>query len=83
VLGGGAAETANLASAAALARASATDTYLTVAQESLHVHGGVGFTWDCAMHLHLRRARALEAALGSATTWSAGLLDDQALLASL
>lgn len=83
VLGGGAAETANLASAAVLARASATATYLTVAQESLHVHGGVGFTWDCAMHLHLRRARALEAALGSAAAWSAGLLDDQALLASL
>lgn len=83
VLGGGEAEIANLASAAALARASATATYLTVAQESLHVHGGVGFTWDCAMHLHLRRARALEAALGSATTWSADLLDDQALLASL
>jgi hypothetical protein len=83
VLAGGDAELENLATAASLARASATETYLTVAQESLHVHGGVGFTWDCDMHLHLRRARAMEAALGSATAWREGLLDDQALLASL
>jgi acyl-CoA dehydrogenase len=82
VLAGGDAELENLTAAASLARASATETYLTAAQESLHVHGGVGFTWDCDMQLHLRRARAMEAALGSATAWCAGLLDDQALLAS-
>jgi alkylation response protein AidB-like acyl-CoA dehydrogenase len=63
-----------LAEAAALARASATDTYLLAAQESLHVHGGVGFTWACEAHLHLRRARALEAALGSAAQWRARLI---------
>ncbi len=72
-----------LAMAAALARASATDAYLTAAQESLHVHGGVGFTWACEAHLHLRRARALEAALGSAAAWREDLLDSPALLASL
>lgn len=64
-----------LAEAAALARASATDAYLLAAQESLHVHGGVGFTWACEAHLHLRRARALEAALGSAAQWRARLVD--------
>jgi alkylation response protein AidB-like acyl-CoA dehydrogenase len=67
-----------LAEAAALARASATDTYLLAAQESLHVHGGVGFTWACEAHLHLRRARALEAALGSAAQWRARLIDSAA-----
>lgn len=67
-----------LAEAAALARASATDTYLLAAQESLHVHGGVGFTWACEAHLHLRRARALEAALGSAAPWRARLIDTAA-----
>ena len=64
-----------LAEAAALARASATDTYLLAAPESLHVHGGVGFTWACEAHLHLRRARALEATLGSAAQWRARLVD--------
>ena len=64
-----------LAEAAALARASAADTYLLAAQESLHVHGGVGFTWACEAHLHLRRARALEAALGGAAAWRARLID--------
>lgn len=68
-------EPAVLAEAAALARASATDTYLLAAQESLHVHGGVGFTWACEAHLHLRRARALEAALGSAALWRERLLE--------
>jgi alkylation response protein AidB-like acyl-CoA dehydrogenase len=67
-----------LAEAAALARASATDAYLLAAQESLHVHGGVGFTWACEAHLHLRRARALEAALGSAAQWRARLIDSAA-----
>lgn len=67
-----------LAEAAALARASATDTYLLAAQESLHVHGAVGFTWACEAHLHLRRARALEAALGSAVQWRARLIDTAA-----
>lgn len=67
-----------LTEAAALARASATDTYLLAAQESLHVHGGVGFTWACEAHLHLRRARALEATLGSAAQWRARLIDTAA-----
>ncbi len=68
-----------LAEAAALARASATDAYLLAAQESLHVHGGVGFTWACEAHLHLRRARALEAALGSAALWRERLVDEAAV----
>ncbi|WP_448505439.1 acyl-CoA dehydrogenase family protein [Immundisolibacter sp.] len=75
-------EPAVLAEAAALARASATDTYLLAAQESLHVHGGVGFTWACEAHLHLRRARALEAALGSAALWRERLLEAPAALAN-
>ena len=71
-----------LAEAAALARASATDAYLLAAQESLHVHGGVGFTWACEAHLHLRRARALEAALGSAALWRERLIETPAASAT-
>lgn len=73
---------ARLREAAALARASATDTYLMAAQECVHVHGGVGFTWACEAHVHLRRARALEAALGSAAVWRERLVDTPAALAN-
>ncbi|MFN9545226.1 MAG: acyl-CoA dehydrogenase family protein, partial [Alphaproteobacteria bacterium] len=55
--------------AAAAARASATEAYLVAARESLHVHGGIGFTWDADCHLFYRRARALAAVFGSAAQW--------------
>jgi alkylation response protein AidB-like acyl-CoA dehydrogenase len=63
-----------LTQAACHARVLATDTYLLAAEECIHVHGGTGFTWDCEAHLHLRRARALEAALGPAAAWREALL---------
>jgi len=28
---------------------------LTVCETSIQVHGGIGNTWDCLVHLHLRR----------------------------
>lgn len=67
-------DTPELIQAACLARASATDAYTRAAQECIHLHGGVGFTWDNEAHLHLRRARALEAVLGSAAAWGECLL---------
>lgn len=70
-----------LVQAACLARASATDTYARAAQECIHLHGGVGFTWGNEAHLHLRRARALEGALGSAAAWGECLLAQPGVLA--
>lgn len=32
-----------------------------IAEGALHLHGGMGFTWDVPVHRHLRRLRALEA----------------------
>ncbi|MEN9289200.1 MAG: hypothetical protein RL317_823 [Pseudomonadota bacterium] len=55
--------------AAAAARVAATDAYNIAAEESLHLHGGIGFTWDMDCHLHLRRARWLGQILGSAHYW--------------
>lgn len=66
--------TSELIEAACLARASATPAYALAAQECIHLHGGVGFTWENEGHLHLRRARALEAALGPAPAWGEHLL---------
>lgn len=55
--------------AAAAARASATEAFLVSAREGLHVHGGIGFTWEADCHLFYRRARALAAMLGPAVRW--------------
>ena len=54
----GAAGTAELPVAAATAKACCSEAYVKVAADSLHVHGGLGFTWDHDAHLYLRRARS-------------------------
>ena len=44
--------------AAAVAKVSCSEAYARIATDSLHVHGGLGFTWDHDAHLYLRRARS-------------------------
>lgn len=50
--------------AAATALAAAVETAVQVTQETVHVHGGIGFTWEHVAHRYLRRARALAALVG-------------------
>jgi alkylation response protein AidB-like acyl-CoA dehydrogenase len=54
-----------LALAAATAKSFCDEAYLRAAAENLHIHGGVGFTWEAEPHLHLKRAKASEILLGS------------------
>jgi acyl-CoA dehydrogenase len=66
--------------AAAAARVSAIDAFEYAARESLHVHGGMGFTWEMNCHLFYRRSRQLAVNLGSAALWKrriASLLERQ------
>ncbi|MDQ6728430.1 MAG: acyl-CoA/acyl-ACP dehydrogenase [Actinomycetota bacterium] len=49
---------ADLPEAAAVAQACCSDAYVRVATDSLHVHGGLGFTWDHDAQLHYKRARS-------------------------
>jgi alkylation response protein AidB-like acyl-CoA dehydrogenase len=51
--------------AAAVAAAAAFSSYLRVARTAVQVHGGIGYTWEHDLHLHLRRAAALAALFGS------------------
>ena len=54
-------------SAAALALAAkltATDAAVRSAQESIQVHGGIGFTYEQGAHLYVRRAHVLDHVLG-------------------
>jgi alkylation response protein AidB-like acyl-CoA dehydrogenase len=45
------------AEAAAMAKAYVAEAAVDVTGESIQIHGGVGFTWDCDAHLHYRRAK--------------------------
>ena len=60
---------AELPRAAAAARVAATTAYTLAAEESLHLHGGIGYTWETDCHLHLRRARWLGQILGNKHLW--------------
>jgi alkylation response protein AidB-like acyl-CoA dehydrogenase len=49
---------------ASLAKAAASETYLSTAAQSIQIHGGVGFTWDNDTHLWFKRAKSSEVFLG-------------------
>jgi alkylation response protein AidB-like acyl-CoA dehydrogenase len=49
---------------ASLAKASASETYLHTAIETIQLHGGIGFTWDNDTHLWFKRAKSSEIFLG-------------------
>lgn len=55
----------DLATTASLAKAWCSEAYFRCAADALQVHGGVGFTWEYDVHLHLKRARSMEAWLGT------------------
>ena len=55
--------------AAASARLSATEAFEYAASENLHIHGGMGFTWEADPQLYYRRARLLAHALGPVSLW--------------
>lgn len=52
--------------AASVAKAYASDAATEAARVSLQVHGAIGYTWECDLHLFLKRAWALSEAWGSA-----------------
>jgi len=55
--------------AAATAKASASDAVRIAANDSIQVHGGIGFTWEHDLHLWFRRAKFDELYLGGASEW--------------
>lgn len=52
--------------AASIAKAAATDALRWIAAETVHLHGGIGFTWEHDAHVYFRRARTDEVLLGDA-----------------
>jgi alkylation response protein AidB-like acyl-CoA dehydrogenase len=52
---------------ASTAKTLCSEAYLNVATENIHVHGGIGFTWEHEAHLYFRRAKSDEMLLGTPT----------------
>lgn len=63
-----------LPGAAAAARISATEAFEFAAEENLHLHGGIGYTWEANCHFYYRRARLLAVCPGNQDFWSGRLL---------
>jgi alkylation response protein AidB-like acyl-CoA dehydrogenase len=60
---------------ASAAAALCAETFTQVATENIHIHGGMGFTWEHDAHLFYRRAKASEVLLGSPRHARAVLLE--------
>lgn len=54
----------DLAVVAPLAEAYCADACFAVAEETIHVHGGLGFTWEHDAHLYFKRAASSRVLLG-------------------
>ena len=52
---------------ASIAKTLCSEAFLNVATENIHVHGGIGFTWEHPAHLYFRRAKSGEMLLGTPT----------------
>ena len=57
-------------------RPTCDDAFLRAAAENVHIHGGVGFTWEFDCHLFYRRAKAAEFLFGD-PIWHRARLADQ------
>ena len=55
---------AKLPLAAATARIAAIQAFQLCARDNIHVHGGMGFTWEFDCHLFYRRSNYLTLQLG-------------------
>ncbi len=47
-----------------MAKAACSESYAEEAAKSVILHGGIGFTWECDVHLYFKRAQWIKFALG-------------------
>jgi len=67
---------AHLAEAASVAKSLCNDALSRAAAENVHIHGGVGFTWEFDCHLFYRRAKTSEFLFGD-PLWHRGRISTQ------
>lgn len=68
-------ESATAAQYAHMAQASASDLAGFASSRSVQYHGGIGFTWECFVHLFFKRQKHSQALWGDATWHRARLAD--------
>lgn len=51
---------------ASIAKAAASEAYVLAAETNVHIHGGIGYTWEHSAQLHLKRAKVDEVLFGDA-----------------
>jgi alkylation response protein AidB-like acyl-CoA dehydrogenase len=61
--------------AASMAKAAAGDCQALVCKEAIQIHGGTGFTWECDVHLFVKRAKTSAALFGTASEHRARIAD--------
>ncbi|ROM33960.1 hypothetical protein BK648_24690 [Pseudomonas poae] len=59
---------ADAARYSALAKAHLADRFLQVARDTVEVHGGIGYTWECDVQIYLKRAMFDFAFMGNPTS---------------
>jgi alkylation response protein AidB-like acyl-CoA dehydrogenase len=64
-----------LALAASVAKSFCDEAFLRAAEDNVHIHGGIGVTWEGGAQLHYKRARANATLLGSPTWQRARIAD--------
>jgi alkylation response protein AidB-like acyl-CoA dehydrogenase len=64
-----------LEAAAAACGAKCSEAFSSIAYDALHIHGGLGFTWEHPGHLYFRRARSDELMMGGVDECRAALAD--------
>jgi len=64
-----------LAIAAPMAKARATQVAYEAAAYNIQVHGGIGFTWEHDAHLYFKRAKGAQLLFGVPSAWRARLAD--------
>lgn len=60
---------------ARMAKAAASDAASFGSRKSVQLHGGIGFTWECFVHIYLKRQLHSQALLGDATFQRAKLAE--------
>ncbi|REE71396.1 alkylation response protein AidB-like acyl-CoA dehydrogenase [Rhodococcus wratislaviensis] len=60
--------TDELATAASIAHVLASEAFTFAAEESIQIHGGIGFTWEHPLHRYFRRAKSDSLLFGSTET---------------
>jgi alkylation response protein AidB-like acyl-CoA dehydrogenase len=73
VIDAGAGHEGDVAAVAAAAKIKAGDAYLLAANETIQLHGGIGFTWEHDAHLFYKRALSSAQLLGTAVDHRARL----------